>query len=341
MKKNKSLNVLKMFVAGILCFGAAYLSEPTLGAIATFPFIVILPAISYLIYRKALHIIGFTALASLIFKCAFVSDIPKAVIFALTCALYCAFAVVATMLLIAFRYNKNKKSAALSGAIFALTLAVYIALNGTVFGNLNAEKANIKFVNDTYPEETFTVGSTYYSPSDFCYVTEFIFTDGEVYSAKISAKKDGSAKINGYKDYCEARLLQSGTDSLRSFLSNYGYEGTDFALRRDRIETETLLVAGLNPESFYSDMCYEIAFYYEFSDAESFADMCKTYIGYIPDVFDYHSITFYGFGKKDKFEYSLNYINGSGAFEAKPFDKKSFETYSEDFETQKYWTMIK
>lgn len=341
MKKTKNLNTLKMFTAGIFCFVAAYLSEPTLGAVAAIPFIIILPAIAYIIYRRALHVIGFTALASLIFKCAFISDIPKAVIFALTCALYCAFAVVATMLLIAFCYNKNKKSAALSGVIFALTLAVYIVLNGTVFGNLNAEKTNIKYVNDTYPEETFTVGSTYYSFSDFCYVTEFIFTDGEVYIAKISAKKDGSAKINGYRDYCEARLMQPGTNSLRAYLSNYGYEGTDFAVRPDRIETDTLLVTGLSPEGFFKDMCYEIAFYYEFSDADSFSEMCKKYVDYIPDVFDYHRITFYGFGEKDEFEYSLTHIKGSTDYTVLPFDKKSFESYTEDMTKQEYWEMIK
>lgn len=342
MKKLKNFTLLQFFIAGILCFAAVYLSEKTLGAVATIPFIIILPALAYGIYRKPLHIIGLTALAGVIFKCAFVSDIPSALIFGITCALYSAFAVLATILIIAFRHNKNKMSAILSCVIFVALIAVYTITNGTVFGNINAEKQNIKFAEETYPEETFTIGSTYFSASDFCYVTEFIFTDSEVYSAKISANDDGTAKVNGYHDYCEARLMRPGVEKLRAFLANYGYEGQDFAVRPDRIDTATLLTTGLNSEDFYDDMCYEIAFYYEFENEESFADKCKEYIAYLPEVFTYRSIKFYGFGDKgNNFKYSLTYQSGNANYEVVPFDKKSFKSYTEDFENQRYWKMIK
>ncbi len=341
MKALKNTSALRFFAAGLFCLAAAYLTEPTLGAIATLPFIIVLPAIGYILYRNILHIGALCALGGFIFKYFFVSELKTAVFFAVLCAFYGIIGAVFAKLLINAR--KNKKLYIASAAVLICSFLIFSVFHGTFFANLSSKALNEEYLKNTYPEETFSLGSTYYSFSDKCYLTEFVFNDSEVYLAKIGVKngKNKIVKVNGYRDYCEARLLEAGTKILTSYFSNYVHEGEDFALRRDRIEETKLLTTDSVPEDFYGDMCYEIAFYALFAEKSDFEEMCRQYISYIPESFAYHSIRFYGLGESGEFEFAFTYEDEALDFVSESFDEKSFEHYFSDSDTHKYWEFIK
>lgn len=341
MKKLKDSKLLRLFIAGILCFAAACLTEPTLGALATLPFIIVIPATGYFIYSNILHICGFCALGGFLFKYAIVSELREAASFALVCALYGVLAVLRVKYMMS---AKSKLRYIYSTIFFACLISIYFVFHGTFFANLSSKDLNEKYLTERYPEEEFTIGTTYYSFSDKCYLTEFVFSDNEVYRAKIGVKegKNGRiVKVNGYRDYCEARLLEDGTDILLSYLSNYVHEGEDFALRRDKIEETAILTTDSTPEDFYSQMCYEIAFYNIFPESTAFEEMCRQYVSYIPEGFEYGSIRFYGIGASGEFEYSLSAKDGEAEFVSEPFDAESFERYFRNSDTHKYWEFIK
>ncbi len=342
MKKLISAQPFRFFIAGMLCFVAAYLTEPTLGAVATLPFMLVLPAAAYILYRNILQIGALCALGGFIFKHVLVSDFKAAVWFAIVCAFYGIAGAFCSKLLL--KAHKNKKLYIASAIVFICGISVFALFHGTFFSNLSSKELNIQYLEATYPEEEFTIGATYYSAKDGCYLTEFVFSDNEVYRARIGVKegkKNRIVKVNGYRDYCEARLLQYGTDILLSYLSNYAHEGEDFALRRDKIEETTLLTTDSVPEDFYGEMCYELAFYNIFPDESSFEVMCREYVSYIPESFEYQSIRFYGIGDDGEFEYSLTASPESTEFISEPFDGKSFEKYTSDSDTHKYWEFIK
>lgn len=338
----KKFSTLWLFLAGIIAFIAVYLSEISLGVIATIPFLVIFPPVCYLLHRKQLHIVGLFALAALFFKLVFVSDIKSAVLFALFCAFYAAASITALKLYIVAKNTAKSKKNKLyiaSIIIFLLLFAIYFIIYGTFFGNISSKNKNIAFIESTYPEEEFFAGTTYFSVSDFSYITEFSFFDNELYTVKISAKEKDIAKIDGYRDYCVARLSETGLSKLSAYLSNYAHEGEDFALRHSDILTGDTLYPTLSPEDYLADMSYEIAFYTPFDSNEAFENVCKQYLTYIPESFEYNKITFYGLSGKGRFEYASEYNKHSGDL-SRP-DKVSFKKYFSEGDTHKYWTLIK
>ncbi len=332
---------LRFSVAGLLALTASYLTEPTLGAVAALPFIIVFTAIAYLIYRRALPLVGLSMLGAFVFKAAITSELSEILRFTAFCAFFSLATILAVKLPVLCKKLSKGAHIGASAVIIIVLIAVYSVFSGTFFGNITSKEANEKFIADSYPDTEFTIGSTFYSFKDRCYLTEAVFRDKEVYSARFSATSDGSAKIDGYRDYCEARLLEYGTVTLRNYLTSYAHEGEDFALRRDRIVTDGKLTAQSKPEDYYGKMCYEIAFYDVFADAKRFEDKCREYIEYIPEVFDYYEITFFGFGEGDDFEYSLVYSRERNEYTVLPFDSEEFARYRKDIDTHRYWTVIK
>lgn len=338
----KKFSALWLFVVGILSFVAVYLSEITLGVIATVPFLVIVPPVCYLLYRRQLHIVGLFAFAAFFFKLVFVSDVKRAVLFALFCAFFATASITAVKLLIVAKAsveNKKKKLNIISGIIFLVLFIIYFIVYGTFFGNISFKNKNIAFIQSTYPDEKFILGNTYFSVSDFCYITEFGFFDNELYNVKISAKNEDTAKIDGYRDYCVSRLSEGGLSKLRAYISNYAHEGEDFAIRRDNILSADTLYADFLGENYYADMTYEIAFYRYFSDNVSFEEQCRQYLAYIPEEFEYNKITFYGLSEKGKFEFAAEYNRSLEVFTLS--DSVKFNKYFSSNDTHKYWTLIK
>ncbi len=338
----KKFSTLWLFIAGIIAFIAVYLSEISLGVIATVPFLVIFPPVCYLLHRKQLHIVGLFALAALFFKLVFVSDIKSAVLFALFCAFYAAVSITALKLLILAKNATEKKKTklnAISIIIFLLLFAIYFIIYGTFFGNISSKNKNIAYIQSTYPDEKFILGTTYFSVSDFSYITEFGFFDNELYNVKISAKDTDTAKIDGYRDYCVSRLSEDGLSKLRAYISNYAHEGEDFALRHGDILTSDTLYPTLSSEDYFANMSYEIAFYTLFDSNEDFENICKQYLTYIPENFEYNKITFYGLSEKGKFKYAAEYNKYSGDFSV--CDKVNFKKYFSESDMHKYWTLIK
>ncbi len=332
---------LRFSVAGLLCLIAAYLTEPTLGAVAALPFIIVFTAIAYLVYRRVLPLVGLSALGAFVFKAAIASELSEIRRFTVFCTIFSLASIFAVKLPVLCKKLSKGAHIGTSAVIIVLLIVIYSIFSGTFFGNITSKEVNENFIADNYPDTEFTIGSTFYSFGDKCYLTEAIFRDKEVYSARFSAHPDGSAKIDGYRDYCEARLLEYGTVTLKNYLSSHAHEGEDFALRRDRIDTDGKLTAKSEPEDYYGRMCYEIAFYDVFADADEFENMCREYIGYIPEVFGYSEITFFGFGEGDDFEYSLVYSRELDKYTVLPFDSEEFARYREDNDTHRYWTVIK
>ena len=342
--------ILKFCIATFLCFASVYLSEKTLGAVATIPFILILPGIAYLIYGKMLHITGLCALAAFIFKCIFSSSVFEIMLFVIFCSILStvsAFAFSKIKLLA----SKNKDSKMIIPAIlfFVFAVMVYIFFYGTFWGNLSSKKANLEYIDKTYPKEEFLTGSTYYSFSDRCYVTEIGFTAKERYSALISAStgsdtEKGFAKIDGYRDLIKYEILNIGRNEMRAALTSHSYEGSDYVIRNSSVDTKDVLTSTAAYRDYLDCANYEIALYYSFATKESFEKMCREYAGHLskyPNVL-YKKITFYGFDTSDSedFAYSLDYVYGSDKFESKDFDSSKYSRYFNEKDTHKYWDLL-
>ncbi len=341
MKKLKDSRALRILVLGILCFIAAYLAEPHQGAVATIPFIAVLPALGLFVYNNLGYALFFCAFGGFFTRCAFTADVPSSLLFALECTIIGLLSCSAA-LCIMYAKNKNnkKKIYGISALIFVISIVIFVILHGTFFGNTSSKKLSEKYISNTYTGEKFTVGSTYYSPLDMCYLTEFRFIDDEIYMAQVSAKSESEAKIDGYHDYCHARLLEEGTDILRGYFSSLAHEGEDFALRRNRIETNDLLTRDSVPEDYFADMCYDVAFYREFSNPEDFMTMCRQYVDYLPEIFLYREINFLGLGDNGKFAYNAQHSRQNDTLTFFEFDEKSFVKYKHNKDTNKYFQCL-
>lgn len=348
MQENTKQNnyIIKFGIAVILCFVAVYFTEITLGAVATIPFILLLPALAFMVYQKPLHIIGCSALAAFIFKCIFSAKASEIVLNVLFCAAMSSISVYTfkTFCDILKKKSKKKKAAVVFSILYIASLAIYILIYGTIFGNLSSKTLNREYLEKTYPDKDFVIGSTYFSVSDFRYVTEFDFTAKERYRALVSANDDGSAAIDGYRDLAESELLNKELENFRKALSSFAYEGSDFVIRPARIDTDDIITSDSSVDTYRDLMCYEIALYYQYSTEDQFIEECKSYIAHLDkyDSLRYKSIRFYGFSNNDSddFTYTLDYEYGSEKFESKPFDKKNYERYFSEKDTHKYWELL-
>lgn len=346
-KKNSEINsVIKFCIAGILCFIAAYLSELTLGAVATVPFILILPAIAYLLYRKTVPIAALCALSGFIVKCVFSSDIALILKFTVFCAVFSFISSNICRCVSELLLKKKLKifKAVFFSLLFIVAFVIYFILYGTIFGNIASNKMNCDYLKTTYPDQNFLIGNTYYSLFDKCYVTEFGFSSRERYSAKVSALTESNAVIDGYRDYISSELMNVVLSELRASLSTIAYEGSDFAIRNGKIDTDDILTSKSTVSEYRNKMCFEIAFYYQFNSEESFEEMCRSYIKHLSEYreINYKQITFYGFGydnSKD-FAYTLDYISATDEIQRNNFDSKNFDRYFSEKDTHKYWELI-
>ncbi len=351
MQKNESKTFIRFFAAGLLCFAAAYLSEKTLGAIATFPFILILPGLAYLIYEKIWHITGFCAIAAFVFKCVFSSEIKEILAFTVFCVVLGAVSAMVFEQIrnIAFKKKKGKNTV-LKFLVFVACFVIYIFFYGTIFGNLTSNRLNTEYLEKTYPDEQFLTGSTYYSYADGCYVTEFGFTAKERYKALVSVDKngnkasDGFASIDGYRDHIKYEILNIGQNNIRSALSTFVYEGSDYVIRNRTVDTGDVLTSSSTYAEYRDKTCFEIALYYQFDTKEAFEEMCRSYIEHL-DKYEsvvYKEIIFYGFddGENEDFAYTLNHTFGSDEIKSTAFDSSSYSRYFSEKDTHKYWELL-
>ena len=345
---NTEKQILKFCAATFLCFASAYLSEITLGAVATIPFILILPGIAYLIYRNMLHITGLCALAAFIFKCVFSSDAFEVVKFVAFCAILSAVSAFAFSVLKSLIAEKKKNGKTIPAILFfALAIIIYVSLYGTFWGNLSSKKMNLEYIEKTYPKEEFLIESTHYSFSDKCYVTEVGFKAKERYSALISAKNqgaDGFAAIDGYRDLMKHEILNIGLEEIRAALTSFCYEGIDYEIRNKDVDTKDVLTSQSSYSKYLDCANYEIGLRDVFATKEAFEKKCREYAEHLsryPNVL-YKTITFYGFDASDgeDFAYSLDYVFGSDKFESQKFDSSEYSRYFSEKDTHKYWDLL-
>ena len=344
MKKteNGGMPFFRLLTAGIICFVAVYLSEITLGAVATIPFILILPGIAYLVYGNVLHLTGLCALAAFIFKFVFSDNYLEIILFAVFCSVI-GFISVMTFRNFASK-KRNAKTLTAFSVLFFISFIVYIVCYGTVLGNLSSKEMNRDYLEKTYPQEEFLMGSTYYSVKDGCYLTEFGFTALERYSALVSADKNGNAVIDGYRDRSRYDILYTGLAKIRTALSTFAYEGSDFVIRTDRMASPDIITKE-NTYSEYADKCcYEIALYYQFDNAESFETMCRGYVEHLRsyDSIEFGTVTFYGFdgSSGDDFAYVSVYCFDSDEFTTEAFDEDKYSRYFSEEDTHRYWKLL-
>ncbi len=345
IKKSETISFIRFFAAGIICFTAAYLSEKTLGAVAAFPFILLFSGIAYLIYQNTLHLVGFTALAAFLFKCVFANTTKEILLFSVFCAVLSFISANTVKVATDMIKTKKKNKKTLVYSVFFITaLVIYILFYGTIFGNLSSKETNRNYLESTYPGEKFQIRSTYYSFDDKSYVTEFEFTDKERYRAKVSANKDGSAKIDGYRDHSRHEILTEGVKHIRSGLSTFAYEGSDFALRYNKINSDDIITKDNTYTEYAAECCFEIALYDHFRSPEEFEAMCQSYIEHLSSYENiiYESITFYGFDSldDDEFAYMTDYSYTDKKFETNTFDDKNYSRYFSEEDTHKYWNLL-
>ena len=328
-------------IAVILCFASAYLSEITLGAAATIPFILILSAAAYFVYAKPLRIAALTALSAFIVKCVYSADTKTVLIFMAMCAVLSFIsAQTARFIYETFVLHKAKKAKAIVFALlFVVSFVFYIMIYGTIFGNLSSKSVNRAYIENTYTQDDLRIGSTYYSFSDKRYVTQFSFTARERYSALVSADSETEAPIDGYRDLKKNEIMNVVLADIRSALSTFAYEGEDFAIRNGSYDP-SLAVDG----DISFGMTFEIGLRYKFRDGAAFEKMCKSYIDHLKlyDNVGFGKLIFYGFDESDsdKFAYTLEYAYGSADIKSKPFDDKSFDKYFDEKDTHKYWELL-
>lgn len=339
MKDNK-FGLIRFAIAGILCVTSAYFTEKAFGVFASLPITIVLCIAAYFIYKKPIPLIFLCSLGGLIFKAAFTSDAAAIIKSVIICAVLSALSVTSMHLCFG---NRRKTTRVYSAGILLLflSLSIHLIVFGTFFGNLTSKELNENYIRTEYPDVEFTIESTYYSPKDGRYLTDAVFRDKEVYTAQFSAPKGNKATIDGYKDYCEARLLEYGTKRLKSFLESHEHEGENFALRRSGISLADRLQSKAEPEDYYRYMMYDIAFYDVFTSKEAFIERCRGFVQYIPNVFEFNSIRFYGIGNSGSFEYQADFSGNRQLSEPSSFDGKQFETYFSDKDTHKYWSIIK
>ena len=334
------------FAAGFLCFLSTYLSELTLGAVATIPFILFLPGIAYLIYRNPRHIAGLCALSAFIFKFVFSNDLKEIFLFTLFCTLLATVSVFTCKYIyeLITKQKNTKTPHFVSPVLFVVSLIIYLLIYGTIFENLSSKTLNEDYLEKTYPEEEFLVGSTYYSVKDGRYVTEFGFTARERYIAVVSAEKDNKAAIDGYRDYSSHEILSVGLEKLRTALSSFKYENKDFAIRYNKVETDDRLTAK-NTFSEYADKTsYEIALYYQFESKNEFEKMCRDYMEHIQhyDSIMYDKIIFYGFDSSDSDDFAYRSVCsfGSDKLKTESFNSDDYSRYFSEKDTHKYWDLL-
>lgn len=337
---DKKYGIFRFALAGLLCVIAAYFTDKTLGAVASLYIIIILCTAAYLIYKKALSIIALCTLGGIVFKLSYGSGIKEILQSVFVCILFSALPILAIHIGFGTK-QRCKKRYIWCFAIFVLSIFIHSFIYGTFFGNITSKKLNESYLKSEYPDTEFTFGSTYYSIKDRAYLTSAIFRDKEVYSALFSVSKKDGVIIDGYRDYCEARLLEYGTDRLSSYLESYVHEGEDFALRRNKISVAERLTDKSLADNYYPYMVYDIAFYDVFSEKSRFEEKCALYASYIPDSFEFDFIRFYGIGENGKFKFQRDLTGNRSFSETSEFDKLSFDKYYSDKDTHRYWSVIK
>lgn len=342
----KDYSFMRFCIATVLCFISVYLSEVTLGAVATIPFMLVFPGIAYLIYRKKWHIAGLCVLASLIFKAVFSDSIYDILFYTVMNLGYCAISLMIAKIPEYKKKDNFIKSVCIALFYLILGLGTYITFYGTFFGNISSNKVNTEYLEATYPDEQFLIGNTYYSFPDRYYVTEFGFTARERYTALVSAEDkfiDGFAEIDGYRDFMKSEIMDVGINNIRMALSSFAYEGSDFAVRKHYLNTTDLLTSDVSYRDYLGFANYEIALYYQFDSKEAFEDMCSNYIEHLEkyDNVVYGAITFYGFDMsgKDVFAFTSRYSSDYGEFKTEAFDKDKYSRYFSEEDTHRYWEL--
>ncbi len=329
----KDLKYVKLFIAVLLVFAAGCCMFPDAGALRGLPLIVLLPAAAFFFYRYTLRITAMGAASALLAGLLFGHGSTAAIIYAVLAGAASFLSVITLRLFFTAREEKKKsekkKLYAFSGTLCVLLLGSYFVFCGTVPGILSSKKTAEKYMAQRYPETAFTEGQTYRSLAANAYVSEYVFTDADVYTAYVSARKDGSAGYDGYADYCKAKMLDAGMAKIRSILTNYYYENEDFALRAAGLDTEDVL----SPESAFEDYkdkaSYEIAFYGTFRGSEDFLALCREYAGHIPDSVPFESIRFYGLGKSGKIKYTAVLSGDPRTVAEEKFKKSEYSDYSD------------
>lgn len=323
-----------------ICFAAVYLSEITLGAVSTLPFLPILPAIAYIIHRNRQHIVGLCAISAFITKCIFTNKISQIILFTLFCA--AVSFVSSTFVSSVMHRRKNKLTFVLCSATYITVFIIYFLIYGTFWGNVSSKRINENYLSKQYPKENFAIGATYYSIAERRYVTQADFTNKERYRALISANSNGTAPIDGYADMCKNELLNVGLKKLQACLSTYAYTGKDFAIRSWKIDSNDVISATSSADNYIDKMCFEIALYERFNDSANFESACQGYINHLNGFNDlvYEKIRFYGLdnSKNNTFAYALDYEPQSGSFQSLPFDKNEYTDFNG--KAKKYWTLI-
>lgn len=323
-----------------ICFAASYLSEITLGAVSTLPFLPILPAIAYIIHGNRRHVVGLCTISAFITKCIFTNKISQIILFTLFCATV-SF-VSATFVNGVMRRRNNKSAFVLCSATYIAVFIIYFLIYGTFWGNVTSKRVNESYLSKQYPQESFAIGATYYSIAERRYVTQADFTNKERYRALISANSDGTAPIDGYSDMCKNELLNVGLKKLQACLSTYAYSGKDFAVRSWKIDSDDVISAETSAENYTDKMCFEIALYERFDNSSNFESACQGYINHLNGFNDlvYKKIRFYGLdtSKNNGFAYALDYEPQNGNYQSLPFDKNEYNDFNG--KAKKYWSLI-
>ena len=340
MKKSAVFRTLSLFAAGILCFLAVYAYSPERGAVMALPLVLILPGLAFFLYPKPAVILPLCALAALLFALVEGGSIAYVVRHVLLTLLFSAVSCFALSYLSRLVRGQSGRRvyAVVTAAVFAFFFVVYGVLYGTFWGNLTSEKQTIAYMTERYPQETFTIGKTYYSAKDRVYLTDFVFTDSDVYVASAGLARNGEVRADGYDAYCRTKLLSAGEDALRHVLTNYYHEGEDFALRRGELLTSDVLSPDADPARYRNKMCFDIAFYRACASTEAFEARCREYLSRLPADFPYAKLRFFG-AQTDggDFRYVLTQESAAPAAHAQPLRKAEFRAYRRDRDAYEYW----
>lgn len=224
MNKKTPLLALRMLVCGLLIFVGTLLYMPQSGVVRTLPFLAVLSAVGYMVYKD----MRYTAGCSFVFSFCMLSvngnSMKLSFVFALFAVLFSVGGAYGLRFLAAGAKTKNavlKKKCSVRGvALLAITFLVYMLVCGNIISAFLARAENhdyVKKMQESYSDK-LTVHHTSFDALSREYKTYVAFShDGETIGDKddcyVSKTED---KIT---DYYKQLLLEDGKKSVKTAVS--------------------------------------------------------------------------------------------------------------------------
>ena len=275
-----------MIVSGILMFFGAVLSMPYAGFLRTLPFM----AVFGVLCEASKCSRKFTCAFAFAFAFVLYSVYGTGVLVSLLYGVISACLAILSMwafkswkTLVTKNYGKKKKSYYVLDAVgeTLLFLLVFVLAFGNVFSFAKHDKVNTEYISKHY-KDVVEKQFTYYDALDFKYKTNISFSDneekfGDENDCYISVKK--GVLTDGFRDYCEDKMLKKTTLRLKQLLSMATPNPLDFEISNSYVEFENDEVLKLDSDGddYLDRTVFVVSFYSVIENKADFYKLIEDY----------------------------------------------------------------